>query len=66
MAKRVRSFLLFPVALSPNSLATVLQIDRRRIDHAIKYEGLTLYRKGKARRILIEDAVKWVRQYWEH
>jgi hypothetical protein len=46
MAKRVRKFRLFPVALSPASCAAALDVDRRKIDAAIKYEGLPVYQGG--------------------
>lgn len=36
MAKRVRKFRLFPIALSPASLAEALGIERRKIDGARK------------------------------
>jgi len=55
---------LFPVALSPAALADALQISRRKIDAAIRFEGLPVYRSGLARRVLIEDACDWIRRAW--
>lgn len=65
MPKRVRKFRLFPIALSPASLAAALDVDRRKIDHAIRFEGLEVFQHGNARRILVEDAVEWIRRTWK-
>jgi hypothetical protein len=65
MPKRLRSFRLFPIALSPASLAAALDVDRRKIDHGIKFEGLPIYQHGAARRILVCDAVDWIRRTWK-
>lgn len=65
MPAQTRLKRLFPIALSPAALADALQIDRRHIDHAIKYEGLPVYQRGNARRVLIKSAVEWVERCWK-
>ena len=62
---RIRTFKLFPIALSPASLAAALDVDRRKIDAAIRVEGLPVYQNGAQRRILVEDAVDWIRRTWK-
>jgi hypothetical protein len=56
---------MFPIALSPAALADALGIDRRKVDHAIKHQSLSVYQLGASRRILVADAVDWVRTTWK-
>jgi hypothetical protein len=65
MPTRVREFLLFPVAMSPAACAEALQIHRRKIDRAIRFEGLPVYQNGSERRVLVQDLVDWVRRTWK-
>jgi hypothetical protein len=61
-----RSEPLWPViAVSTARLAESLGIERREIYAAIKDDLLPCYRKGVKRRILIVDAIEWVRATWE-
>jgi hypothetical protein len=56
---------LWPViAVSVSRLAGALGIERREIYGAIKDDLLPCYRHGVKRRVLIADAVEWVRT-WE-
>lgn len=61
---RERAQRLFPIALSPASLADALDVDRRVIDRMIMLGQLTVYQVGAKRRVLIEDATNAIRQYW--
>lgn len=56
---------LFPVALSISALAESLGIDRRHIDRAVRDGTLPQYQIGVAKKILVEDAVRWVRENWK-
>jgi len=57
---------LFPViAVSVARLAESLGISRAEIYEAIKNDWLPCYRKGVKRRVLIVDAIEWVRNTWE-
>lgn len=56
---------LFPIALSPAKLADCLGIRVEQITEAIKDDLLPCYRKGLKRRVLIQDAVDWIRNTWE-
>lgn len=56
---------LFPVALSANSLADCLGIHRTKVLAAINSGELPVYKKAMARRILVEDAVRWIKTTWE-
>lgn len=61
---RQRKFLLFPVCLSVKALAQAMQVSPARINRAVRLEGLPLHVLGpRSKRILIEDAVKWVRAH---
>jgi hypothetical protein len=61
---RERASTLWPVALSPASLADALDVDRRVIDRMIRLGQLPVYQIGVKRRVLIEDAVNAIRHYW--
>ena len=57
---------LWPViALSVSRLAGALSIERREIYDAIKNDLLPCYRHGTHRRILIADAIEWIRNTWK-
>jgi hypothetical protein len=57
---------LWPViAVSVSRLADALDIDRKQIYVAIKAGLLPIYRHGTHRRILIADAVDWIRKTWK-
>jgi hypothetical protein len=57
---------LWPViAVSVSRLAGALGIERREIYDAIKNDLLPYYRHGVKRRVLIADAIEWVRNTWE-
>jgi hypothetical protein len=57
---------LWPViAVSVSRLADALSIERREIYEAIKADLLPCYRHGTHRRILIVDAIEWVRNTWK-
>jgi hypothetical protein len=63
---RIRAKRLFPIALSPEALASALGMgDPRHVRNAIKTGELPVYERGKARRILVEDAVRWIKTYWK-
>jgi hypothetical protein len=56
---------LWPVvAVSVARLADALDISRSEIYEAIKDDALICYRKGVKRRILVADAIEWVRSTW--
>jgi hypothetical protein len=57
---------LWPViAVSVARLADALDIDRNEIYAAIKKDLLPCYRHGTHRRILVADAVEWIRNCWK-
>jgi excisionase family DNA binding protein len=57
---------LWPViAVSVSRLADALGIERREIYEAIKDDLLPAYRHGTHVRILIADAIEWVRNTWK-
>jgi excisionase family DNA binding protein len=57
---------LWPViAVSVSRLADALGIERREIYEAIKGDLLPAYRRGTHVRILIVDAIEWVRNTWK-
>jgi len=65
MRKSRRREELWPVvAVSPARLAECLGITRREVYEAIKDDLLASYQKGVKRRILICDAIEWVRNTW--
>ena len=56
---------LWPViAVSVARLADALGIERREIYEAIKDDLLPCYMHGIKRRILLCDAIEWVRMVW--
>jgi len=62
---RERRTQLFPIALSPAKLADSLGVSPSVIANAIKEDLLRCYRIGTKRRVLVQDAVQWVKQSWE-
>lgn len=56
--------MLFPIALSPSGLALALGVRREKVLEAIRDGELIAYDHGKARRVLVVDAVEWVRKHW--
>jgi hypothetical protein len=54
---------LFPIALSATALARALQIRPEKVLGAIRDLELPAYQNGKARRVLVVDAVAWVRTW---
>jgi hypothetical protein len=55
---------LFPIALSASRLAQALDINPRVVLAAIKAKELPVYKLGLKRRVLVGDAVEWIREYW--
>ena len=62
---RERRNAIFPIALSPAKLAECLGIRAEVVADAIKNDLLPVYRQGVKRRVLVTDAIKWVRNTWE-
>jgi hypothetical protein len=62
---RERRNAIFPIALSPAKLAACLGIHRNVVADAIKNDLLPCYRRGTKRRVLVSDAVQWVKITWE-
>jgi len=62
---RERRNAIFPIALSPAKLAECLGIRVDVIADAIKQDLLPVYRQGVKRRVLVTDAIEWVRNTWE-
>lgn len=62
---RERRTALFPVAMSPARLADCIGVKRATITDAIKNDLLPCYRKGLMRRVLVQDAVSWIKNTWE-
>jgi hypothetical protein len=62
---RERRTSLFPVAVSPAKLADSIGMKRAVVADAIKNDLLPCYQKGLKRRVLICDAVEWIRNRWE-
>lgn len=56
---------LFPIAVSPAELADQLGVRLEVISAAIKNGSLECFKHGLARRVLVEDAVEFVRKNWE-
>ncbi len=61
---RQRKTALFPIAFSPSRLADCLGIDTAKVRDAIKSDRLRCYKIGSQRRVLVIDAVEWVKT-WE-
>jgi hypothetical protein len=55
---------LFPIALSPQRLAQALEINPRVVLAAIRANELPVHQLGTKRRVLVGDAVEWIREYW--
>jgi hypothetical protein len=51
------------VAMSPDALANALMIPTRKVRAAILAGQLPIYQHGKQRRVLLEDAIAWVRSW---
>lgn len=62
---RERRTALFPIALSPTKLADCVGVLPRVIADAIKTGDLPCYKRGTKRRVLVQDAVDWIKQTWE-
>jgi hypothetical protein len=62
---RERRTAIFPIALSPAKLAECLGIRDTVVADAIKNDLLPVYRQGVKRRVLVADAIEWVRTTWE-
>jgi hypothetical protein len=62
---RERRTSLFPIAVSPARLADSIGMKRGVVADAIKNDLLPCYRKGLKRRVLIQDAVAWIKNTWE-
>ncbi len=56
---------LFPIALSPTALARAIQRDKSIVLAAIRAGELDCYRQGTAKRVLISDAVAWIKNTWK-
>jgi hypothetical protein len=54
----------FPIALSASRLAQALDINSRDVLNAIKARELPVYQLGTKRRVLVDDAVRWIRDFW--
>ena len=62
---RERRTAIYPIALSPEKLADALGILPRKVSASIKNDLLPCYRDGLKRRVLVADAIEWVRNTWE-
>ena len=62
---RERRNAIFPIALSPAKLAECLGVRPELVADAIKRDLLACYRQGVKRRVLVADAIEWVRNTWE-
>ena len=62
---RERRTALFPIAVSPARLADCIGMKRAVVDDAIRNDLLPCYQKGLKRRVLICDAVEWIKNTWE-
>lgn len=62
---RKRVVPLFPVAVAPSRLADCLDVHRKVIYAAIAAGHLRVFEHGKARRILVQDAVAWITNHWQ-
>jgi hypothetical protein len=62
---RERRTALFPIALSPAKLADCIGIKPQVVTDAIKNDLLPCYRNGLKRRVLVQDAVAWIKNTWE-
>lgn len=62
---RERRNAIFPIALSPAKLAECIGIRAEVIADAIKQDLLPCYRQGTKRRVLVQDAVAWIKNTWE-
>lgn len=56
---------LFPIAVAPVRLSECIGVHRKVIDRAVNAGELRIYEKGKARRILVEEAVQWIKTTWK-
>ena len=57
---------LWPViAVGIEHLARALAIDAREIRDAIRDDLLPCYRHGTHKRILVSDAIEWIKNTWE-
>jgi excisionase family DNA binding protein len=56
---------LFPIAVSVMRLAESIGVHRKHIDRAVADGELRVYQRGQSRRILVEDAVHWIKTTWK-
>lgn len=61
---RERRTSLYPIALSPAKLADCLGVLPRVVADAIKLGDLPCYKHGTKRRVLVQDAVQYIKQHW--
>ena len=63
---RPRKRSLFPIALSIEATAEALDIPKRVLVRAIEENQLAAFGPGPGRRVrvIVADAVQWVRTYW--
>ncbi|MET4216951.1 excisionase family DNA binding protein [Bradyrhizobium sp. LB14.3] len=52
-----------PIAVSQQTASKLLDIDRRKIAHAIKSRELLTYQLGASVRLLVSDLEAWVRTW---
>lgn len=62
---RARLKRLYPIALSVDALAEALGVHRRLLLAAVRAGELPVYQLGTKRRVLVCDAVEYVRTYWK-
>ena len=56
---------VYPIALSPARLAQALDLRADQLTAAINAGELTVYQIGVKRRVLVRDAVRWIRRTWK-
>lgn len=56
---------IWPLTLNVSELAAACGVSRRVIYDAHRAGQLTIFQHGTARRILTEDATRWIRRYWQ-
>jgi hypothetical protein len=62
---RERRTAIFPIALSPAKLADTLGISPSVVTSAIRNDLLPCFKHGLKRRVLVIDAVEWIKNTWE-
>jgi hypothetical protein len=56
---------LFPIALSASALARALQINKTKVLRAVRDGEVDCYSLGTAKRILVADAIEWIKTTWK-